>query len=120
MKCSKSEIILKSQQLPKLRFEDQHLTSFSGLILFQQLFILIRLREKLRLCFRHLRVSPIFGHGRVVLLLVVHFVLGYRSLRELRYYADDPMIYRVVGLKRMPDVATISRSLSSADALAVD
>ena len=120
MKCSKSEIILKSQQLPELRFEDQHLTSFSGLILFQQLFILISLREKLRLCFRHLRVSPIFGHGRIVLLLVVHFVLGYRTLRELRYYADDPMIYRVVGLKRMPDVATISRYLSSADALAVD
>lgn len=30
------------------------------------------------------------------------------------------MINRVVGLKRMQDVATISRSLSSADALSVD
>lgn len=120
MKCSKSEVILKSQQLPDLRFEDQQLTSFSGLILFQQLFAIIGLREKLRLCFRHLRVSPIFGHGRIVLLLMVHFMLGYRTFRELRYYADDPMINRVVGLKRMPDVATISRSLSSADTQSVD
>ncbi|MCP4046558.1 MAG: hypothetical protein GY732_11280 [Gammaproteobacteria bacterium] len=47
-------------------------------------------------------------------------MLGYRSLRELRYYADDPMINRMVGLKRMPDVATISRTLSNADEHSVD
>jgi len=115
MKFSKTETIHKSQQLPSLRFEDQQLTSFAGLILFQQLFTILNLREKLRLCFRHLAISPIFGHGRIILLLIVHFLLGYRSLRELRFYADDPMVQRVTGLKRLPDVATISRALSSAD-----
>ncbi len=119
MKCSKTEVIHKTRQLPELRFEDQQLTSFSGLILFQQLFTALDLREKLRLCFRHLTVAPIFGHGRIVLLLIVHFLLGYRSLREMRIYADDPVVLRVTGLKRLPDVATISRVLSSADSKSV-
>jgi len=119
MKCSKAETIHKTQQLPALRFEDQQLTSFSGLILFQQLFTLVGLRERLRLCFRHLGVKSIFGHGRIVLLLIVHFLLGYRQLRELRFYSDDPLVRRVTGLKRLPDVATISRALSHADGKSV-
>ena len=115
MKCSKANTIYKSRQLPALRFEDQQLTSFSGLILFQQLFALIGLKEKLRLCFRHLNVQSIFGHGRIVLLLIVHFLLGYRQLREMRFYSDDSVVLRAVGLKRLPDVATISRMLAHAD-----
>ncbi len=120
MKCSKADTIHKSQHLPALRFEDQQLTSFAGLILFQQLFAIVSLRERLRLCFRHLNVKSIFGHGRIVLLLIVHFLLGYRQLRELRFYSDDPVVQRVTGLKRLPDVATISRALSHADDKSVD
>ncbi len=112
MKCSKAETVDKSHRLPVLRFEDQQLTSFSGLIVFQRLFAVLDLRERLRLCFRHLHISPIFGHARIVLLLITHFLLGYRQLRELRFYADDPLVKRVVGLKRLPDVATVSRALA--------
>lgn len=119
MKCSKAETLHKSLRLPALRFEDQQLTSFSGLIVFQRLFTVLDLRERLRLCFRHLPVSPIFGHARIVLVLIIHFLLGYRQLRELRFYADDPVVKRVVGLKRLPDVATISRALAGADARSV-
>ena len=89
MKCSKAETLHKSLRLPALRFEDQQLTSFSGLIVFQRLFTVLELRERLRLCFRHLPVSPIFGHARIVLVLIIDFLLGYRQLRELRFYADD-------------------------------
>jgi hypothetical protein len=32
MKFSRSEIHCKTYRIPRLRFEDQHLTSFSGLI----------------------------------------------------------------------------------------
>ncbi len=120
MKCSKADTIHKSQHLPALRFEDQQLTSFAGLFLFQQLFAVVGLRERLRLCFRHLNVKSIFGHGRIVLLLVVHFLLGYRQLRELRFYSNDPVVQRVTGLKRLPDVATISRTLSHADDRSVE
>lgn len=116
MKCSKSEIQRKSFAFPVLRFEDQQLSSFSGLVVFQKLFEALSLKTRLRRCFRHLPVSPIFGHATIVLLLVVHLLLGYRELRHLRYYQDDPLVRRLLGLNRLPDVATVSRALSSVDA----
>jgi hypothetical protein len=113
MKFSKSCTHRKTHALPRLRFEDQQLTSFSGLVVFQKLFDLLRFKEKLRPCFRHLKVTPIFGHSSIVLLWVVHFILGYRELRQIRYYQDDPMVRRLPGLAHLPDVATVSRYLSS-------
>jgi hypothetical protein len=62
-----------------------------------------------------LKVSPIYGHGVIVLLLTVHLLLGYRRLGDMRYYQDDPMVCRLLGLKRLPDVATVSRTLVSLD-----
>ncbi len=113
MKCSKSSIHRKTHRIPEFRFEDQRLTSFAGWILFQALFQHLGLKEQLTGCFRHLKVSPIFGHGVIVLLLIVHLLLGYRRLQDLRYYQDDPQVRRLLGLKRLPDVSTISRTLAS-------
>lgn len=115
MKCSRTAIHRKTHALPELRFEDQQLTSFSGLVLIQQLFIHLGLKERLRGCFRHLSATPIFGYASIMLLLIVHGLLGYRELRQLRYYSDDPLVRRVLGLSRLPDVATVSRTLASAD-----
>lgn len=120
MKYSKVETVQKTHQLPTLKFEDQQLTSFAGLLLFQQLFNVIDLREKLRHCFRHQAVGSIFGSGRIVLLLIVHFILGFRHLREMRFHADDPIVQRTVGLKRLPDVATVSRALAGTDGQSVN
>ena len=105
MKCSRAEVHCKTHSLPQLRFEDSQLTSFSGLILIQELFSRLGLKERLRRCFSHLKVSPIFGYPTLVLCLVVHLLLGYRQLRDLRYYADDPLVKRTLGLRRLPDVA---------------
>src|SRR5207249_7843161 len=91
------------------------LTSFGGLVLFQALNARLRLKERLGACFSHLPAHPIFGHHVVVLLLVVHLLLGYRELRDQRYYRDDPLVKRVLGLHRLPDVATLSRPLASAN-----
>jgi hypothetical protein len=120
MKFSRSEIHCKTYRIPRLRFEDQQLTSFSGLILFQGLFAQLGLLDRLRQCFQHLGVTPIFGYAKCVLLLVVHLLLGYRELRDIRYYADDPLVKRVLGLRRLPDVATLSRALAGADARSVE
>ena len=120
VKPSRSSIHRKFHTLPEIRFEDQALTSFSGLVVFQALFAKLDIKERLRACFRHLDVRPIFGHHTVMLLLVVHLLLGYRRLRELRFYEDDPMVLRLLGLSRLPDVATVSRALSSADAQSAD
>lgn len=115
MTFCRSAVHRKIHSIPQLRFEEQQLTSFSGLILFQLLFIRLQFIERLRGCFRHLTVGPIFGHAKIVLLLVVHMLLAYRELRDIRYYCDDPLVKRIMGLQRLPDVATVSRSLASAD-----
>ena len=121
VKPSRSAIHRQTYTLPTLRFEDQQLTSFSGLVIFQRLFEHLRLKNRVRDCFRHLRVRPIFGHASIVMLLtcllrqVIHMLLGYRELRHLRYYRHDPLVGRLLGLKRLPDVATVSRALSTVD-----
>ncbi len=116
MKYSKAEVHCKTHGLPALRFEDSQLTSFSGLILLQALFARLGLKERLRRCFSHLPASAIFGHATLVLCLVLHLTLGYRRLRDIRYYSNDPLVLRTLGLSRLPDVATLSRGLASADA----
>ena len=120
MKCSKASLYRKTHRIPEIRFEDQRLTSFAGLILFQSLFTRIGLKQKLSNCFQHLKVSPIFSHGFTVMLLIVHLLLGYRQLQDLRYYRDDPVVQRLLGVKRLPDVATISRSLAGMDTRSVE
>ena len=119
MKGSKASLYRKTHRIPDLRFEDQRLTSFAGLILFQSLFTRIGLKAKLSNCFGHLKANPIYGHGFTVMLLIVHLLQGYRQLRDLSYYRDDPAVQRLLGVERLPDVATLSRSLAGMDSLSV-
>lgn len=116
MKVSKSSVHWKSPAVPKIEFEeDQQLTSFSGLVIFQELFANLDLKNRLKGCFSHLQVSSIFGQSTIMMILIVHLLLGYRRLQDIRYYSDDPMVKRVLGLKRLPDVATLSRGLKLMD-----
>jgi hypothetical protein len=46
--------------------------------------------------------------------------MGYRKLRDLDYYQDDPLVKRLLGLNRLPDVSTVSRALRTVDQRAVD
>ena len=119
MKYSKSDVRCKAHSIPELRFENQSLTSFAGLVLFQQFFTVIGLQVHLSRCFRHLRFGKVFSRATVFLQLIVHILLGYRELRGSQYYRDDPLVKRVLGLKRLPDVATISRMLAGAGAKSV-
>src|SRR3990170_1222834 len=120
VKYSKNEIHSLVYKIPEIRFEDQRLTSFAGLVIFQSLFYHLNLKERLWQCFTHLKVSPIFGHHVVVLLLIVHLLIGYRRLREIDYYRDDPMVKRLLGLSRIPDVATVSRALAHVDGESIE
>jgi hypothetical protein len=120
VKHSKAEVRGKARTALEVRFEAQNLTSYSGLILFQHFFSLIGIKARLWACFRHLKVSPIYGHHVIMMLLLVHLIIGHRRLRDVDYYRDDEMVKRVLGLKRLPDVSTISRSLGSADEVSVE
>lgn len=115
MKSSRTTVRTRSSALPVLQFEEHKLTSFSGLVVFQQLFATLELKARLRRCFRHRKDSPIFSRSSTVLLLIVHLLLGYRELRHMHFYDDDPLVLRLLGLTQLPNVSTVSRQLSSMD-----
>jgi hypothetical protein len=120
VKSSKAQIEAKFHKIPVIRFEDQRLSSFSGLLIFQALFRRINFKHRLKNCFNHLKVSPIFGRHLIVMLLVIHLILGFRRLREIDYYRDDPLVLRLMGLRKLPDVSTVSRALSGMEAREVE
>lgn len=120
MKSSKKIVRAKATAIPELRFEDQRLTSFAGLVILQRFFQVISLKTRLQKCFRHLSKGKIFDRAGLFMQLVIHVILGYRELRDVAHYQDDPLVQRVLGLKQLPDVATISRMLKGADRPAVD
>lgn len=120
MKFSKKHIFSRVFKIPEIKFEDQRLTSFAELVLYQPVLQQLQLKERLKKCFTHLKVSEIFGHPVIMLLLVLHLIMGYRKLRDLDYYQDDPIVKRVLGLQRLPDVSTVSRALRTVDQKAVD
>ena len=111
MKCSKQAILARFHKLPRLRFEDQQLTSFAGTIVFQLLFQRLDLKARLKPCFPA-NSSAIFGPHLIVMWLILHLLLGFRRLRDVDYYRDDPVVFRLLGVRRLPDVATVSRTLA--------
>jgi len=120
VKSSKAQITAKFHKIPMVHFEDQQLTSFSGLLIFQLLFKRIDLKKRLKKCFSHLKTSPIFGRHLIVLLIIVHLLIGFRRFREVDYYRDDPIVLRLMGLRKLPDVSTISRALSQMESEGVE
>jgi hypothetical protein len=115
VKRSRKSVRTKAIAIPELRFDDQRLTSFAGLVVIQRFFQLISFKMRLQKCFRHLSQGKIFDRATIFMQLVIHLLLGFRELREAAHYQDDPLVQRVLGLKRLPDVATISRMLKNAD-----
>ena len=121
MKFSKSDIRQKFKKIPHLQFESEGpMTAFGGLVLFQKLFGVLDLKARLCRCFSHLDRDAIFRHGTSMLLLIVQILLGQRRLRGRDLLAGDPLVKRVLGVTALPDVATMSRMLSSADARSVE
>lgn len=120
MKPSRSKVHPRAHALPALRFENHTLTSFAGLVLFQQLCTTLLLKKRLRACFRHQAAGQIFSRATIFLQLIIPILLGFRDLSDCRAYRDDPMVQRLLGLNRLPDVATPSRMLSQADPRSVE
>ena len=92
MKSSRSSVHCKAHTIPNLKFEEQTLTSFAGLVMIQAFFTCIDLKAKLSQCFEHLKSGKIFGHTTIFLQLLIHILLGYRDLRDSRFYRDDPLV----------------------------
>lgn len=121
MKSSKAEVRRKVHKIPSLQFEaESAMTRFAGLIVFQPLFIALGLKARLTHCFSHIDGAAIYRSGTMYLLLVIQLLLGFRRLRGLDCLRGDPLVGRIVGLDVLPDVATMSRMLSGADARSVE
>ncbi len=86
MKSNKAQIFTKFHKIPTIRFEDQELTSFSGMIAFQLLFKRLALKKRLKRYLPHLKISSIFGLHLVAMLLVTHLIPGFRRLSKIAYY----------------------------------
>ncbi|OED38661.1 hypothetical protein AB833_18390, partial [Chromatiales bacterium (ex Bugula neritina AB1)] len=112
-KVSISDTRSKQYAVPKLRFDEQKLTSFSGLVIFQQLFISIGLKKQISNCFSASKRQSIYSMSSCILMLVVHLLLGYRQLRHLDYYRDDELVCRITGLRRFPNISTLTRQLAT-------
>jgi hypothetical protein len=116
VKSSKAQVQAKFHKIPRLRFEDRKLTSFSGVVVFMALFRALVIKERIRTCFRHIKSSGTYGFPVVIMMLVVHLLLGFRRIRSIDYYRDDILLRHVLGLKRkLPDVSTVTRNLGKAD-----
>ena len=108
MKLSKASVRGSARSIPQLRFEDQQLSSFAGIVVYQKLFQRLDLVGRLRRCFDHLPRGGAYDLHRIALLLVVHLLLGYRRLRGMDFYRDDPLVLRCLGWRRMPDATARS------------
>jgi len=115
VRISKAHILRRVYSIPEIRFEDQRLSSYAGMVVVQELFKRLQLRGRLKSCFLHLKSSAVVGLHVITLLLIVHLMLGYRRLREMERYKEDPLVLRALGLSRLPDVSTVSRRLSELD-----
>lgn len=114
MKSSRTEIHRRVHAIPEVSFDASRMTSFSGLVLFQHLFKRLDLKVRLRKAFGKEDRQRVFGLATVVMQLVVQVLLGFRRLRDVEYFESDPLILRVLGLKELPSVSTLSRTLGSA------
>ncbi len=60
-------------------------------------------------------MSRFYKFHKVFMCLIVHLILGYRMLRDLDYYRDDPLVRQVLGMHPLPSVPTMSRMLGEVD-----
>jgi hypothetical protein len=120
MKHSRTHTQSKAHALPSVQFECQKLTSFAGLVIIQKFFAAIELKKTLQSCFTHLNNGKIFNRTTLFMQLITHLLLGFRELKDCRFYRDDPMVKRLLGLNRLPDTATLSRFLKDVTAETIE
>src|SRR6266536_419363 len=103
-----------------MRFEDQQLTSYASIVVFQKLFAELNLKARIRKACAHLGERNLYSPATIVQVLIVHLLLCFRKLRDVEFYEDDPLVKRVLGLKILPSVSTIGRTLKEFDERAVE
>lgn len=115
VKLPKSLSRTRKSCIPTLRFEQQNLSSFSGLIVFQELFAEIGLSKRLSKCSPKEKTGGHTSFSLLFRLLIVNALLGMRKLRDVDHYREDPVVRRTLGVSHLPSVPTVSRMLEKCD-----
>jgi hypothetical protein len=111
MKFSRRQANCKAHARPILRFETHQLTAFSGIVVLQELFGELNLMDRLKDVFHSRQAGKIFRPQKLFLQLILHLLLGFRSLRDVTCYQDDPLVQRVLGVQCIVSHSTLSRML---------
>jgi hypothetical protein len=105
VECSKAQIFASVHAIHELHFSDVVLTPFSGLVILQALFHKLRFKNRFAKCLGARRHATMLGLYTMMLLLIVHFMIGFCRLHDVAYNTDDPMVARVPGLRWLPSAA---------------
>jgi len=111
MKLSRKEANRKAHARPALRFESHQLTAFGGIVVLQELFGKLNLTDRLKDVFHRRQIGKIYRPQKLFLQLILHLLLGFRSLRDVTCYQNDPLVQRVLGMQCVVDCSTLSRML---------
>jgi hypothetical protein len=95
-----------------VEFSAQGLTSFAGVELLIRFCRSIDLNNRLRRCLGGLPLKGDFGVTGMIRVLLILVMLGGSRIRHIGYLADDPMVLRFCGLKRLPTPRTAGRWLA--------
>lgn len=95
----------------ELRFGHSGLTSYAGLELVRRYFASLGVIALLRRELRAALPRSDFGVTRMVLVVLALIISGGRRLRHLLFVAEDPVVLRLCGLKRMPTPRSVGRWL---------
>lgn len=95
----------------ELRFGRDGLTSYAGLELVRRYFAASGLVGLLRREVAAALPSSDFGVVRMVLVVLALIISGGRRVRHLLFIAEDPVILRLCGLRRMPTPRSLGRWL---------
>ena len=87
MKIPKSSIFSRERSLPELKFAEQDLTSFDGLVIFQNPFQSLNLPAGLIDACGSLdeNTNHFYRHGKILECLIVHLILGFRVLVDFQF-----------------------------------
>ena len=86
MKIAKSDIKARKWRLPQIKFAKEQRTSYGGLVVFKPLLVRLQSAQKLERCCRHLQAGCHYRFGRIVQLLVMHILLGFRPLGTIAHF----------------------------------
>lgn len=94
-----------------LRFEREGLTSYAGLEFVRRYFGTLGVSALLRRELSKALPHTDFGVTAMVMVVLALIISGGRRLRHLLYVAEDPVVLRLCGLKRLPAPRTVGRWL---------